>query len=184
MSPILSKLSRWLTLLFIISLFFLTLHVVDDALSLGEPEEWGVSIPEFLLIVASVYLVVPPLGVILARRGHASGYLITLLYALQAFYGAGVNHVRHMLGDFGGLGLTARLLSLAGLELTDVRGHGFLTGVLGMLGLGHTEPHGHSLGSSLVAIIDIVVNIPLGVICLIALWHIYRSSRRAPMMQQ
>src|SRR5713226_309360 len=114
-----SRYTRWIPILFAISLSFLCIHVVDDALFLNEPADWGVSVPEFLLIVASLYLIIPPLGAALARRGNVWGFVIVLLYALQAFYGAGVNHMRHLSGDFGGAGIVPRTLAALGITWGD-----------------------------------------------------------------
>ncbi len=164
-----SRYTRWIPILFVISLFFLSIHVVDDALFLNEPADWGVSVPEFLAIVASFYLIVPPLGAVLARRGQPVGFVIVLLYALQAFYGAGVNHMRHLSGEFGGAGMVSRSLAALGLTWGDIRGHGFLTGIAAMLGLGVTTPHTHTWWSTAIAAIDIILNVPLIALCIFAI---------------
>src|SRR5918911_4530117 len=109
-----TRFQRSVPLLFLLSLFFLIIHVLDDAFNLGEPRDWGVSVPEFLLIVASLYLIIPPFGALLARRGNVWGFVILMLYAFQAFYGAGLNHMRHLSGEFGGIGIVGRALMALG----------------------------------------------------------------------
>ncbi len=166
----LSSLVRRITLLFGASLVFLTLHVVDEAISTGEPAQYGVSIPEFFLYAGLIYLIIPPLGLWLARRGNVVGLVLVTLYGLQAMYGAGLNHVRHMFGDFSGSRLLPGILANLGIHITDVRGYGFGSVLMGMAGLGQTPPHTHTLLSSLVAFIDIGLNAVLIGFCLAALW--------------
>jgi len=170
-----SRFQRWVPILFSISLFFLIIHVLDDALNLGEPRDWGVSIPEFLLIVASMYLIVPPFGALLARRGSVWGFVIVMLYAVQAFYGAGLNHMRHLTGEFGGVGIVGRTLMALGVDCLNMRGHGFITGVLAMLGCGVTSPHSHVWWSTAVAAIDVIVNVPLMLLCALAIIQWWRG---------
>ncbi len=172
---------RSLTLLFITSLFFLALHVIDDALATGEPAEYGISAPEFFLYTALLYLVIPPLGLLLARRGQMLGLLIVLLYALQAFYGAGVNHIRHMFGDFGGSKLLPTLLGLFGVRLSEPQGYGMLSVLLGMAGIGQTPPHAHSLFSTIVVLVDTALNLALMAVAVAALYDAWRirSTRTA-----
>ncbi|MGB8644582.1 MAG: hypothetical protein WCF84_05045 [Anaerolineae bacterium] len=170
MNARLAFLVRRITLLFGVSLFFLTLHVIDDALSTGEPAQYGVSIPEFLLYAALIYLIIPPLGLFLARRGNVAGLVITTLYGFQAMYGAGLNHIRHMFGDFSGSKLLPGILANLGIHITDIRGYGFGSVLMGMAGLGQTPPHTHTLLSSLIAFIDIGLNAVLIGFCLAALW--------------
>jgi hypothetical protein len=162
-----------------ISLGFLIIHVLDDALNLGEPRDWGVSIPEFLFIVASLYLIIPPLGAALARRGQVLGFVIVMLYAIQAFYGAGYNHMRHLRGEFGGLGIVGKALMAIGVDCLNMKGHGFVTGMLAMAGCGVTSPHTHVWWSTAVAAIDMVLNIPLIALCMLAIiqWRREQSSR-------
>lgn len=167
-----------ITLLFGVSLFFLTLHVIDDAISTGEPAEYGVTIAEFLLFAALIYLIIPPLGLILARRGHILGLVVVTLYGFQAMYGAGLNHVRHMFGDFSGSRLLPGILASFGFHITDIRGYGFGSVLMGMAGLGQTPPHTHTLASSLIAFIDIGLNAVLIGFCLAAL--ALRLRRRGP----
>ncbi len=169
-----------ITLLFGISFFFLALHVVDDAISTGEPAQYGVTIPEFLLYAALIYAIIPPLGLLLARRGHALGLVVVMLYGLQALYGAGLNHIRHMFGDFGGSRLLPGLLRDFGIQVADIRGYGFGSVLMGMAGLGQTPPHTHTLPSSLVAFIDIGLNAVLVGFCGVALLAWWRQ-RRTPM---
>ncbi len=168
-----------ITLLFGISLFFLTLHVIDDAISTGEPAQYGVSIPAFLLYAALIYYIVPPLGLWLARRGSLLGLVIVGLYGFQAMYGAGLNHIRHMFGDFSGSRALPALLASLGIHITDIRGYGFGSVLMGMAGLGQTPPHTHTLPSSIVAFIDIGVNAVLIGFCLLALvtwWSLRRQG--------
>ncbi len=174
-----ARFQRLVPILFAVSLFFLIIHVLDDALNLGEPRDWGVSIPEFLLIVASMYLIVPPFGALLARRGNVWGFIIVMLYSFQAFYGAGLNHIRHLTGDFGGIGIVGRALMALGVDCLNMRGHGFVTGVLAMVGCGVTSPHTHVWWSTAVAAIDVVLNVPLIALCALAVLQWWRSQRGA-----
>ena len=179
MDPQLKSLLRRITLLFFVSLFFLTLHVIDDAISTGEPAEYGVSIPEFLLYAALIYALIPPLGLYFARRGNPIGLLVVTLYGFQAMYGAGLNHIRHMFGDFSGSKALPELLAAFGIHIADIRGYGFGSVLMGMAGLGQTPPHTHTLPSSLVAFIDIGLNAVLIGFCLAALvtWSLQRVRR-------
>lgn len=177
--PRLGFLLRRITILFGVSLFFLTLHLVDDALTTGEPAQYGVSIPEFLLYGALLYWLLPPLGMWLARRGSAAGLVIVTLYGFQAMYGAGLNHVRHMFGDFGGSKLLPALLAHAGIVINDIRGYGFGSMLMGMAGLGQTPPHTHTLFSSLIAFIDIGLNAALIVLCFLAFYAGWRGRSRS-----
>ena len=172
-----SRYTRWVPILFAVSLFFLMTHVVDDAFNLGEPRDWGVSTAEFLFIVASMYLIIPPLGASLARRGSVWGFVIVLLYALQAYYGGGINHMRHLTGDFGGAGFISRTLTSFGIPWGDIRGHGFLTGIAAMLGLGITSPHSHTWWSTGIALINVLLNIPLIGLCVFAIIEWRREHR-------
>lgn len=167
-----------ISLLFGISLFFLALHVIDDAVSTGEPAEYGVTVPEFLLYAALIYAIIPPLGLLLARRGSVLGIIVVALYGLQAMYGAGLNHVRHMFGDFSGSRLLPALLRDFGIQVVDIRGYGFGSVLMGMAGLGQTPPHTHTLPSSLVAFIDIGLNAVLVGFCGAALIA-FRRQRQA-----
>jgi hypothetical protein len=170
-----TRYTRWVPILFVISLFFLIIHVLDDAFNLGEPRDWGVSVPEFLFIVASLYLIIPPLGAALARRGQLLGFVIVMLYAFQAFYGAGFNHMRHLTGDFGGLGIVGKSLMAVGVDCLNMKGQGFVTGILAMLGCGTTSPHSHTWWSTAVAATDMVLNIPLIGLCVLAIFQLWRE---------
>lgn len=159
-----------ITILFVLSLFFLSLHVVDDALTTGEPQQYGMSIAEFFFYAGLIYLILPPLGMWLARRGSGIGLLIVTLYAFQAMYGAGLNHVRHLFGDFGGSRVLPWLLAQFGIQITDIRGYGLGTMLMGMAGLVPVPPHTHSLPSTLVAFIDIALNAALVLFCFAAFY--------------
>jgi hypothetical protein len=181
LDPRIKTLVQRITLLFVISLFFLTLHVIDDAMNTGEPAEYGVSISAFLFYAALIYYIIPPLGVVLARRGNVLGLIVVTLYGFQAMYGAGLNHLRHMFGDFSGSRVLPALLADFGIHITDIRGYGFGSVLMGMAGLGQTPPHTHSIPSSLVAFTDIGLNAVLIGLCLIAIWTWWQvRTRRAP----
>ena len=165
---------RAFSILFTTSLALMIAHVLDDTF-VGEAGWWGVSVAEFLLFNALLYLIVPPFGFFLARRGNALGFGIVLLYALQAFYGGGLNHVRHLMGDFRGSQLLPSLLQSAGIQIGQVSGRGLLTGVLWLFGLGATPPHSHSLFSNVLVFLAIGVNLALILFCAVGL---FTSSRR------
>ena len=169
-----------ITILFVFSFFFLWLHILDDALVTNEPAWYGITTLEFLLSCAVVYVIVPPLGLWLARRGSVSGLLIVLLYGFQAVYGAGLNHIKHLFGDFSGSRFLPTLLGLFGIQITDIRGHGFWTVIMGMAGLGVTPPHQHNIASSTVAFINVGLNLALIVLTATALytWWQMRARRR------
>ena len=153
---------RGVTILFVVSLVGLGLHVLDDALVTREPDWYGIGVGEFILYCALLYLIVPPLGLILARRGHRMGLVIVALYALQAFYGAGVNHVRHLLGSFQGSQLLPTILKALGVDYAPLLiGHGFVSVLMNMAGLGVTPPHTHTMLSNLVIFFNIGINITL-----------------------
>jgi hypothetical protein len=173
-----ARYTRWVPSLFVVSLCFLCIHVLDDAFNLNEPGDWGVSVPEFLLVVASMYLIIPPLGAAMARRGQPLGFAIVMLYAFQAFYGAGFNHIRHLTGDFGGIGIFGKALMAAGVDCLNMKGQGYLTGILAMLGCGTTSPHSHAWWSTAVAATDMVLNIPLILLCILALIQGWREHGR------
>lgn len=180
-TPRLAVLLRRITILFCISLSFLTLHVIDDAISTGEPAQYGVTIPEFLVYAGFIYLIIPPIGLLLARRGSLLGLIIVTLYGFQAMYGAGLNHIRHMFGDFSGSRALPVILNALGIHITDIRGYGFGSVLMGMAGLGQTPPHTHTLLSSLIAFIDIALNAVLIGTCLLAMhaWWQARAADRA-----
>ena len=150
-----------ITLLFGFSFLFLTLHVLDDAFVTGEPGWYGISISEFLVYLLLIFGIVPPLGLYLARRGSRWGFGILLLYALQAFYGAGLNHIRHLMGDFRGSQVLPTLLQWLDIQIGDTRGHGILSLLAGMAGLTGVPPHSHSLASTLVVFVSVGVNLVL-----------------------
>lgn len=166
---------RYLTVLFCVSLFFLGLHVIDDALTTGEPAEAGVSIPEFLFYAALIYLIIPPFGVVFARQGRWIGLVIVMLYGLQVLYGAGLNHLRHMFGDFSGSQMLPRFLGTFGIRVADIHGYGFGSVVMGMLGLGTTPPHTHTFISTLIVFINIPLNLVLLTYALLALREMWRA---------
>ena len=156
------KYLRYITILFFVSLIGLSLHALDDALVTREPDWYNVGVAEFLFYVALIYYVVPPLGLLLARRGKIIGLVILAVYAFQAFYGAGVNHVRHLLGEFQGSQLLPTVVKLLGINYAPyLTGHGFLSVVLNMAGLGVTPPHTHTLASDIVVFFNIALNLVL-----------------------
>jgi len=176
-----------LTILFVISFVFLWLHILDDAIITNEPSWYGITIPDFLFYCALVYVIVPPLGLLLARRGSLIGLVIVLLYGFQAIYGAGLSHVRHIFGDFRGSQLLPAILHAFGVQITDIRGHGFWTVMMGMAGLGNTPPHQHILASTVVAFINIGLNAALIVVTLMAIyawWQMRQQKRAIPAPQQ
>lgn len=171
-----------ITLLFLASFIFLWLHILDDAIITNEPAWYGITILEFLLYCALVYAIVPPLGLWLARRGSVWGLLIVLGYAFQALYGGGVNHIRHIFGDFRGSQLLPALLNAVGIQLTDIRGYGLGTVLMGMAGLGNTPTHEHILLSTIIAFINIALNLALILFTATALYlrrHMRGMERQA-----
>ncbi len=169
-----------ITLLFGVSFVFLWLHILDDAIITNEPAWYGITVLEFLLYCALIYALVPPLGLWLARRGSVWGLLIVLGYAFQAMYGGGINHVRHIFGDFRGSQMLPVLFNAVGIHITDIRGYGFGTVLMGMAGLGVTPPHQHILLSTIIAFINIAVNLALIGFCaaaLVAWWQARRAQR-------
>ncbi len=169
-----------ITVLFLISFVFLWLHILDDAFVTNEPSWYGITIAEFLLYCAIIYVIVPPLGLWLARRGSIVGLVIVLGYAFQAMYGGGLNHVRHLFGDYRGSQFLPIVLKAVGIPVTDIQGHGFLTVIGGMAGLGVTPPHTHNLLSTLVAFTNVGLNAVLILFTAMAIytWWQARSARR------
>ncbi len=165
-------------LLFWLSLALMAAHVLDDAFNVGEADWWGVSIPEFLAFNVHLYLVAPPIGWLLARRGRALGFGIVLVYAFQAFYGGGLNHVRHLMGEFGGSRLLPSILRALNIDIGPVAGRGWLTGVFWFFGLGTTPPHSHSPLSNLIVFLAIGVNAALIALCVAGWWVTWRRRRR------
>ncbi len=162
------------------------LHILDDAIITNEPAWYGITIPQFLFYCAVVYAIVPPLGLWLARRGSVLGLLIVLAYSFQAVYGAGLNHIKHIFGDFSGSRFLPTLLSLFGIQITDIRGYGFWTVIMGMAGLGVTPPHQHILASTVIAFINIGLNLALIVITALAIytWWQMRAMQRVQPSEQ
>lgn len=172
-----------ITILFFVSFALLWLHILDDAIITNEPAWYGITTAEFLLYCALVYAIVPPFGLWLARRGSIWGLLIVLGYAFQAMYGGGVNHIRHIFGDFRGSQLLPTLLNAVGVQITDIRGFGFGTVLLGMAGMGNTPPHTHILLSTVLAFINIAVNLTLLILCaaaIVAWWQARSAARTTP----
>lgn len=172
---------RYITILFCISVVGLGLHALDDALVTREPDWYNIGAGEFLLYVALIYLIVPPIGLLLARRGNPFGLVILALYAFQAFYGAGVNHVRHLLGNFQGSQLLPTIFKGLGIDYTPyLTGHGLLTVIMNMAGLGVTPPHTHTIASDIVVFFNIGLNIVLMAYLVLAAreWWRMRSPTR------
>lgn len=186
MSPRLQFLVSRITILFAVSFVFLWLHILDDTYITNEPAWYGITPLEFMLSCAVVYVIVPPLGLWLARRGSVWGLLIVLGYSFQAMYGAGLNHVKHIFGDFSGSQLLPKLLALFGVHITDIRGYGFWTVIMGMAGLGITPPHQHILPSTIVAFINVGLNVTLIVFTMLALytWWQMRAMQRTAMREK
>jgi len=175
------KYLRYITILFSLSLIGLGLHALDDALVTREPDWYNVGVGEFLLYVALIYLIVPPLGLVLARCGKPIGLAVLALYAFQAFYGAGLNHVRHLFGSFQGSQLLPTILKAAGIDYAPyLTGHGFLTVIMNMAGLGVTPPHTHTIASDVVVFFNIGLNLVLMYYLLLAAreWWGTRTTRR------
>ncbi len=156
------KYLRYITILFCISLIGLALHALDDALVTREPDWYGIGVGGFLFYVAAIYLIVPPLGLVLARRGNFVGLVILALYAFQAFYGAGLNHVRHLFGSFQGSQLLPTIFKSVGIDYAPyLTGHGFISVLMNMAGLGVTPPHTHTIASDAVVFFNIGLNVVL-----------------------
>ncbi|MBI5031638.1 MAG: hypothetical protein HZB51_14005 [Chloroflexi bacterium] len=169
MSDTLRQYLRYITILFCVSLVGLGLHIIDDALVTREPDWYGISVGEFFLACAIIYLILPPIGMWLARRGSLIGLAILLLYAFQALYGAGLNHLRHLLGEFQGSQLLPTVLKSLNIDYAPyLTNHGFLTVMMNMAGLGITPPHTHSLVSNLVVYFNVGVNAALIAFILLA----------------
>lgn len=182
--------TRWnrylaaITILFFISLTGLGLHVLDDALVTREPDWYGVGTGEFLLYAALIYLIVPPLGLVLARRGRMSGFVILGLYAFQAFYGAGLNHVRHLFGNFQGSQVLPTIMKSLGVDYAPfLSGHGLLSVLMNMAGLGVTPPHTHTLASDAVVFFNIGLNLALLVYLFLAARHAWKMRRGSNISQ-
>ena len=174
-----SILSNRITILFCVSFLLLTLHILDDAFIVNEAAWYGITTTEFLLGCVLLYAIVPPLGLWLTRRGRAFGCFILLFYGFQAFYGAGLNHVRHLLGDFRGSQLLPGLLSGLGVPLGETNGQGMLSLFAGMLGLNNgVPPHTHNMFSDAVVFLSMGVNLVLIGFVLLALWQRISTQER------
>lgn len=177
-----SLLSKRITILFGASFLLLTLHILDDAFLVNEAAWYGITTAEFLLGCALLYGIVPPVGLWLARRNLMVGLFILFAYAIQAFYGAGLNHVRHLLGDFRGSQLLPNLLNGLGISVGDLNGKGMLSLFAGMLGLnGGVPPHTHNMFSNIVVFLSIGVNLVLIGFVLLALAQYSAWQWRKPL---
>ena len=184
MSDILRRYLRYITVLFFVSLVGLGLHVLDDAFVTREPDWYGISTGEFLFTCAMLYLIVPPFGLWLARRGNLFGLAIVLLYAFQAMYGAGLNHIRHLLGQFQGSQLLPTIFRSLNIDYTPyLINHGFLSVIMNMAGLGITPPHTHTMVSNLIVFFNVGLNATLIGFILLATrewwWHL-RAGKLKP----
>ncbi|MBI3538172.1 MAG: hypothetical protein HY070_11535 [Chloroflexi bacterium] len=164
MTALTQKYLRNITILFGISLIGLAFHALDDALVTREPDWYSIGVAEFLLYVALIYLIVPPIGLWLTRRNaNWFGIVILAAYAFQAFYGAGLNHVRHLFGNFSGSQLLPMILNALGVNYQAALNQpGFWPVVMNMAGLGVTPPHTHTFLSNVIVFCNIGINIALG----------------------
>lgn len=170
------KYRRYITILFGISLVGLALHAYDDAYVTGEPGWYGVSPVEFLIVVALIYLIVPPIGLWLARRGNWIGLVILAGYTFQALYGAGINHVRHLYGNFSGSQLLPTILTALKYDYTPLLNtRGILPLLLNMIGLGNTPPHSHTTFSNIVVFCNIAINLTLFYYLFLATRELWRQ---------
>jgi hypothetical protein len=175
------KYLRYITILFFISLSGLTLHALDDALVTREPDWYNIGVAEFLFYVALIYLIVPPIGLLLARRGSVLGLIILAFYAFQAFYGAGLNHVRHLFGSFQGSQLLPTIFKSLGIDYAPyLTNHGFVTVIMNMAGLGVTPPHTHTILSDVVVFFNIGLNLALMFYLALAAREWWRARRPIP----
>ncbi len=165
------KYRRHLTILFIVSLVGLALHAIDDAYVTREPDWFGVSPEQFLLLVGATYLIVPPIGLWLARRGKWLGLVILAGYTFQALYGAGINHVRHLFGNFSGSQFLPTVLTALKMDYASyANGKGFVPILMNMAGLGITPPHTHTLASNIIVFCNIAINLTL-------FYYVFLSAR-------
>lgn len=156
------KYRRYITMLFGLSLVGLSLHAIDDAYVTREPDWYSLSPELFLVVVALIYLIVPPIGLVLARRGNWFGFVILAGYTFQALYGAGINHVRHLFGNFSGSQLLPTILTALRIDYTPyLNTRGVLPLLMNMAGLGTTPPHSHTILSSVVVFCNIAINLTL-----------------------
>lgn len=174
--------SKRITILFGASFVLLTLHILDDAFVVNEAAWYGITTAEFLLGCILLYGIVPPFGGWLARRSLLPGFLILFAYAIQAFYGAGLNHVRHLLGDFRGSQLLPNFLNGIGISIGDMNGRGMLSLFAGMLGLNDGVPsHTHNMFSNVIVFLSIGVNLVLMGFVLLGLAQLYARQWRKPL---
>ncbi len=178
----LNLLSKRITFLFGVSFLLLTLHILDDAFVVNEAAWYDISTAEFLLGCILLYAIVPPFGLWLARRASTLGYIILIFYSLQALYGAGLNHVRHLLGDFRGSQVLPSLLNGWGIVLGDLNGQGMLSLFAGMLGLNAgVPPHTHNMFSNVIVFLSIGVNLVLMGFIILAIAQLSARHWRKPL---
>lgn len=167
-----------ITILFALSLIGLSLHVLDDAYVTSEPLWYRISIGEFLLSCAVIYLILPPIGLWLTWHGKIIGLGILMLYTLQALYGAGLNHIKHLFGTFQGSGALPAIFNVLNIDYRPyLTAHGFLSVVLNMAGLGVTPPHTHTLTSNLIVFGNVGINTVLIGFITLQIFQMYRQSR-------
>lgn len=170
------KYRRYITMLFGLSLIGLSLHAIDDAYVTREPDWYSLSPELFLVVVALIYLIVPPIGLVLARRGKWLGFVILAGYTFQALYGAGINHVRHLFGNFSGSQLLPTILTTLGIDYTPyLNTRGVLPLLMNMAGLGVTPPHSHTLVSTMVVFCNIAINLTLFLYLFLAARELWRQ---------
>ena len=178
------KYRRYVTILFGVSLLGLALHAIDDAYITGEPNWYGVRPEEFLIVVALIYLIVPPFGLWLVRRGKWIGLVIAAGYAFQALYGAGINHVRHLYGNFSGSQLLPTILAALKIDYAPwLATRGITPLLLNMVGLGSTPPHSHTTVSNFIVFCNIAINLTLFYFLFLAareLWHQKKFATEVP----
>lgn len=174
------KYRRYISILFGVSLVGLALHALDDAYVTGEPNWYGVPPEEFLIVVALIYLIVPPIGLWLLRRGQAVGFIIVAGYAFQALYGAGINHVRHLYGNFSGSQLLPTILTALKIDYSPwLATRGITPLLLNMIGLGNTPPHSHTTLSNIVVFSNIAINLTLFYFLFLAARELWLVGRLA-----
>lgn len=174
-----SLLSKHITILFGVSFLLLTLHILDDAFVVNEAAWYGIPTAEFLLGCILLYGIVPPFGLWLARRDRSAGFFILILFGFQALYGAGLNHIRHLLGDFRGSQLLPGLLNGSGMQLGDLNGRGLASLFAGMLGLNSgVPPHTHTMLSNVIVFLSVGVNLVLLGFIVLALWQKFFTQKR------
>lgn len=174
-----SELSKRITVLFVASYLLLILHVLDDAFIVNEAAWYGITTFEFLMGCLLIYGFIPPLGLYLTRRGNVVGLGLLLVYSFQALYGAGLNHVRHLMGDFRGSQLMNTVLGNFGIVIENVNGQGFLSLLAGMLGLNNgVPPHTHTMASNVVVFLSVGVNLVLIAVIVLALAQHFAQLRR------